>query len=193
MSFVRAAICALLAALLVLPAPVEGPGGLKIIVLQGDGATNNIKTKTATQPAVEVRDEQDKPVPGAEVVFHLPPAGPSGVFHGWMRTQTTRTNPQGQAFANGLAPNEDPGRFHIRVTAVSGKSTGTAAISQTNVRNGGSGQEAAKSRRGLWILLGVIAAAAIAGGVVAAGGDGDSSGSGTPVSITPGPVTVGGP
>src|SRR6185369_13783504 len=51
-------------------------GALKIVVLQGEGASNSIKSRTATQPAVEVRDDQDKPIAGAEVVFQLPAAGP---------------------------------------------------------------------------------------------------------------------
>jgi hypothetical protein len=43
-------------------------GGLKIVVLKGEGAVNNIKARTATPPVVEVRDVEDKPVAGAEVV-----------------------------------------------------------------------------------------------------------------------------
>jgi len=66
-------------------------------VVQGEGAENNLRTRNATQPVVEVRDDGDKPVPGAEVVFQLPPAGPGGVFNGWMRTQTARTGPEGRA------------------------------------------------------------------------------------------------
>jgi len=197
----KALVAAIMAALVAAPAPawsqqnllVEGPGNLKVSVLQGENAINSIKMKTATQPAVEVRDEQDKPVAGAEVVFQLPAAGPGGVFHGWMRTQTTRTNEQGQATASGLTPNEDEGRFNIKVTATQGKKTGSVIIAQSNARNGTPGQQAGKSRRGLWILVGVIAAAAIIGGVAAASGD-DSSGSSTnPVTISAGPVTVGGP
>src|SRR5215468_674500 len=65
------------------PQQVSGPksnlqsgGSLKITVLQGEGSTNNIRSKSATQPAVEVRDDANKPVAGAEVVFQLPAAGP---------------------------------------------------------------------------------------------------------------------
>jgi hypothetical protein len=176
---------------------VEGPGSLKIVVIQGEGALNNIKNRTATQPVVEVRDENDKPVEGAEVVFQLPAAGPGGVFHGWMRNQTARTNAQGQAAASGFTPNEEPGRFNIKVTATTGKKSGTAVIAQSNAVNGGAaGAQAGKSRKNLWIAIGVIAVAAIVGGAVAAsGGDDDAAGTTTtvPVTITPGPVTVGNP
>jgi hypothetical protein len=173
---------------------VEGPDSLKIVVIQGEGAQNSIRNRTGTAPVVEVRDENDKPVEGAEVVFQLPAAGPGGVFHGWMRNQTARTNAQGQASASGFTPNEEPGRFNIKVTATTGKKSGTAVIAQSNVQNGGAGAQARKSRKGLWIALGVIAVAAIVGGVVAAGGDDDEATTPTtPVTITPGPVTVGNP
>jgi hypothetical protein len=172
-------------------------GALKIVVVQGEGAVNNVRARTATQPVVEVRDENDKPVEGAEVVFQLPAAGPGGVFHGWMRNQTARTNAQGQAAASGFTPNEEAGRFNIKVTATTGKRTGTAVIAQSNAVNGtGSGAQAKKSRKHLWIAIGVIAAAAIVGGAVAASrgdDDGPSGATANPVTITPGPVTVGNP
>src|SRR5258708_3866192 len=91
----------------------QAPGGLKIVVVQGEGAKNNVRTRNATQPVVEVRDDSDKPVAGAEVVFQLPPAGPGGVFNGWMRTQTARTSPEGRAGAKGFAPHDEVGRFNI--------------------------------------------------------------------------------
>ena len=79
----RIPIClSLIAALSCQAQQVSGPksdlvqsGGLKIVVVQGEGAENNLRTRNATQPVVEVRDDGDKPVPGAEVVFQLPPAG----------------------------------------------------------------------------------------------------------------------
>ena len=194
---------------LLLPAPgwsqqVSGPksnlmvetGGLKIAVVQGEGAINGIRNKNATQPAVEVRDEQDKPVAGAEVVFQLRAAGPGGVFHGWMRTQTTRTNAQGRAEASGMTPNEEEGRFNIKVTATQGKKSATVIIAQSNARavSGAAGARAAKSHKALWALLGVAAVGAIAGGVAATRGGSTAAGPvSTPVTISAGPVTVGGP
>jgi hypothetical protein len=174
---------------------VQETGSLKIVVIEGEGAMNNIRSRTATQPLVEVRDENDKPVEGAEVVFQLPAAGPGGVFHGWMRNQTARTNAEGRAAASGFTPNEEPGRFNIKVTATTGTKTGTAVIAQSNTLNGVGGSQARKSRRNLWIAIGVIAAAAIVGGVVAASGDDDDSPAAAtnPITITPGPVTVGNP
>lgn len=174
-----------------LVAPQSGP--LKIVVLKGEGALNSIKGRTATQPAVEVRDEQDKPVAGAEVVFHLPAAGPGGVFNGWMRTQTARSDAQGQAMAQGFTPNDEAGRFNIKVTAAEGKRTGTAIIAQSNGIGVGTGKQA-KSRKALWIVLGLAAVGGIAGGVAATrGGSTTATPAGVPISIGAGPVTVGGP
>ena len=172
-------------------------GGLKIVVVQGDGAENNLRTRSATQPVVEVRDDGDKPVPGAEVVFQLPPAGPGGVFNGWMRTQTARTGPEGRAQTNGFAPNEEEGRFNIRVTATSGTKTSNAIIAQTNTRGTGSGGgPKAKSRKTMWTIIAIVGVAGLTGGIIAATRGGSSTADTVvtvPVTISPGPITVGGP
>jgi len=175
----------------------QAPGGLKIVVVQGEGARNNVRTRNATQPVVEVRDDSDKPVAGAEVVFQLPPAGPGGVFNGWMRTQTARTSAEGRAEANGFAPNDEVGRFNIKVTATSGTKTTSAIIAQSNTQNGeNGGGPQAKSRNNLWKILVVVGAAGLAGGIVAAtrgGGSSSTEVATIPITISPGPVSVGGP
>lgn len=174
--------------------PVVPSGQLKVVVIQGEGAINNIRAKSATQPVVEVRDENDKPVAGAEVVFQLPAAGPGGVFHGWMRTQTAKTNAEGQAGTTGLAPNDEPGRFNIKVTASAGGRTGSVVIGQSNAVRGGAGGQISGGRSGWWKVLGVVGAAAVVGGVVAATRNGKAAETPTnPVTITPGPITVGSP
>lgn len=176
--------------------PAEPPGLLKIVVIEGEGAVNNIRTRSATAPVVEVRDENDKPVAGAEVVFQLPPAGPGGVFHGWMRTQTVRSDEKGRAAASGYTPNDQPGRFNIKVTATLGNKTGSAVISQSNVyRGGGAGPGMSSGRSGWWkILVGVGTAGAVIGAVAATRGNGTTSTTTyKPITITPGPITVGSP
>ncbi len=198
------AIAVILAAALAFPAAapaqqaappasnVKPAGSLKIVVTEGEGAKNNVRAKSATAPAVEVRDEGDKPVTGAEVVFQLPATGPGGVFHGWMRTQTVKTDAQGQARTTGYVPNEEEGRFNIKVTATQGTRSATAVIAQSNVR--GSGAQAS-SRKGWVKWVALLGGAAVIGGVVAAtrGGDDGSATTTAPVMITPGPVTVSGP
>jgi hypothetical protein len=176
---------------------VQGPtGDLKIVVVQGEGALNNIRTRNAAPVIVEVRDAGDKPVAGAEVVFQLPPAGPGGVFNGWMRNQTARTSAEGRAETNGFTPNDEAGRFNLKVTATSGTKSSSVIISQTNTPNGapGTGSQA-KSKNNLWKVLLVVGAAGLAGGIVAAtrGGSSTPVTPPTPITITAGPITIGGP
>jgi hypothetical protein len=168
---------------------------LKIVVIEGEGAQNNIRSRSAVAPVVEVRDASDKPLAGVEVVFQLPPSGPSGTFHNWMRNQTVRTNAEGRAAVTGYAPNDEEGRLNIKVTATAGTKTATAIIAQSNIRGSSAGRSGSGSGR-MWKILAVVGGAAVAGGVIAATrGDNGSTpaASATPVTITPGTVTVGGP
>ena len=75
------ALALTLAALLLSPTgQAQERAGLKIVVLEGEGAFNDIKRKRARNPVVEVRDEANHPVAGAEVVFTLPETGAGGTF-----------------------------------------------------------------------------------------------------------------
>src|SRR5712692_2000933 len=107
--------------------------GLKILVIDGEGAINNIQTGAGREPVVEVRDENDKPVAGAKVTFSLPERGPGGTFFGASRNLSLTTNEQGRAAGNGFRPNLQEGRFQIQVTAAAGDQTATAVISQSNI------------------------------------------------------------
>ncbi len=195
--------CLALAAALVLSAQQapnklvdQSPKGtLKVTVIEGEGAKNNIRTRTATAPVVEVKDASDKPVSGAEVIFQLPVVGPSGAFNGWLKSQTVRTDAQGRATVTGYAPNDEDGRFNIKVTATSGSETGTVIVAQANVVGTGSNDAAGAKKKGWWKPVAIIGAVAIAGGVVAAnrGGDTPAAAAAVPVVITPGAVTVAGP
>ncbi len=170
-------------------------GALKINVLQGEGAKNNVRSRTSTAPVVEVRDEKDALVAGAEVVFQLPPIGPGGVFHGWLKNQTVRTNAEGQAAASGYTVNDEEGRFNIKVTATANNRTATAVIAQANVRGDGSSMSSGSPRR-KWVTLGIIGAGILGGGIYAASRNGGSTPAAAvtnPVVITPGAITVGGP
>jgi len=175
----------------------QAPGGLKIVVVQGEGARNNVRTRSATQPVVEVRDDSDKPVAGAEVVFQLPPAGPGGVFNGWMRNQTARSSAEGRAETNGFTPNDEAGRFNIKVTATSGTKSSSAIISQSNTANGSGGGDGKqfKSKHKLLTVVLIVGAAGLAGGIVAAtrGGSSTPPTPPTPITVGAGPITIGGP
>jgi hypothetical protein len=171
-------------------------GDIKIVVVQGEGAMNNVRTHSAVAPIVEVRDSGDKPVAGAEVVFLLPPMGPGGLFNGWMRTKTARTSADGRAEATGYATNDEEGRFNIKVTATSGMKSTSVIIAQSNTQNGGPSSGAQlKSRSNTWKVLAVLGAAGLVGGIVAAtrGGSSSTAAVTIPISISPGPVSVGGP
>jgi len=176
--------------------PAPGPKSLKIAATQGEGAKNSIKARSATQPAVEVRDENDKPVANAQVIFQLPASGPGGVFHDWMRTQTARTDERGQATASGFTPNDIEGRFNIKVTASAGEATTSVVIAQSNIERAGKDLTVAGKTR-WWkpeLILGIAAAAG--GGIYAARRDSGTTAATvatTPITITAGPISVGTP
>jgi hypothetical protein len=169
--------------------PTAPAGKLTIEVLAGENAQNDIKARTATAPKVKVLDESGSPVDGAEVVFSLPMGGPSGIFSGWVRSQTLRTDVNGEAEVSAYQPNEIEGQFALKVKATSGNNVGAAIISQANVL------PAAKKSNKKWIIIGAIAAgAAIAIAVAAASGDDDASpGQANPVTVSSGPISVGSP
>jgi len=180
--------------LLIGQAVAQEIGGLKLLVLQGDGAFNDIRRKTARDPVVEVRDDKDRIVPGAQVTFSLPEAGPSGTFVGGSRTHTATSDPNGIAAARGLRPNDVEGRFQIRVTATSAGRTAAVVISQSNTLAGGVVATGERGGALKWLLL--VAAGGAAGGIVAAtrGGKSAPATAGPPPTIlSAGTVTVGGP
>ena len=173
------------------PAAAEGgPAALKVVVLEGEGARNDIRSGTAVAPKIRLLDENGRPVPDAEVVFRLPMEGPGGAFHGWVRTQTVRTNAEGIAAASGYTPNDLEGRFNIRVTAKAGAQEASAVISQVNIRGSGA---SGRGQRKWWILAAVGAGAGAAIAAAASGNGSDGVAVTTPITITAGPVTVAGP
>jgi len=178
-------------------AVVPQGGNLKVVAVQGEGAINNIQARTATQPVVDVQDESGKPVAGAEVIFQMPAAGPGGVFNGWLRTQTVRSDAQGRAAATGMTPNDQEGRFNIKVTASLNSKSGSVVIGQSNTATGGPGVSKAKSKhRNLWITVAVLGG--VAGVLTGVALTRDSSSptvttTTNPITITPGSISVGGP
>ena len=53
----------------------QAPMKLNIVIVEGDGAINNIRQRTAREPIVQVEDENNMPVAGATVYFLLPESG----------------------------------------------------------------------------------------------------------------------
>ncbi len=182
------------------PKPLSPPAqpttdGLKIVIIKGANSTNIILRKFAEQPVVEIRDTDDKPVAGAEVIFQVPWTGPGAAFDDWLRALVVRTGPDGRAATRGLAPNNEEGQFNIKVMANYQGKSAVAVIPQTNVL-GKRNQTAASSNshKTLWITLAVLGAGAIAGGAVAANrGGGSPAAVLNPVVISSGGITVAGP
>jgi hypothetical protein len=174
------------------------PSRLTIKIIAGEGAVNNVPMRVAAQPAVEVLDENNAPVAGAEVIFHIPSNGPGGSFFGGIQTNTLVTDAKGQARASGFIPNDRIGKFAIMIRASVGSVVAEGVINQTNGGGpgGSAGTKMSSNQKKIWILVAAGAAAAIGGGVAASGGNSSSTAATAakrPVSIGAGPITVGGP
>lgn len=170
-----------------------GAPKLRIEILEGEGAINNIRQRTARDPVVKVVDENDRPVGGAVVTFTMPLRGASGTFANGARSVTILTNPQGVATATGVTPNSVAGEFAINVSASHQGQTASTTIAQTNAAVAG-----ASSAATIGIVAAIAAGAAVAVAVGLSGGD---NGGGPGPIITPPPtpqppsatVTIGSP
>lgn len=158
---------------------------LNIVVISGDGAINNIKSRTARETIVEVRDENNKPVAGASVVFLLPDSGPGVVSSNGSRMLTSVTDANGRAAARGLKPNGQSGNYNIQVRANFQQATGQLVIAQSNMIAAGA------AISGLTMTLIAIGAAVAAGTAYAVTRDSGSS-RGT-VGVNPGAPSAGAP
>lgn len=173
------------------------PEKLNIVVLEGEGAVNNIRQRTAREPIVQVEDQNRRPIAGATVVFTLPTAGPSGEFANGAKTTTILTDDQGKAAARGLKINKVSGKLLVHVNASYRGLTASTTITQFNMdvpgasKGGGSGK--------VITILAVVGAAAAGGAALALRKNGSSSTvtpaplPNVPISITPGTGTIGPP
>jgi hypothetical protein len=114
------------------PVELQAPAQLNLIIVEGDGAINNVRQRTAREPIVQVQDENRKPVAGATVLFLLPQGGPGGTFANGTRMLKVMTDGKGRAIAKGLRLNEVSGKFQIQVEASYQGATATTTISQSN-------------------------------------------------------------
>jgi hypothetical protein len=179
-----------------LPASAQNPAGLQIVIVEGEGAINNVKQRLNREPIVQVEDENHKPIAGAAIVFFLPNDGPGGTFANGSTTFTTTTNSQGQAVARGIRFNNQAGSMQIRVSASFAGQTASAIINQSNVL-GVAASGAAVGGMSLGVKL-LIIGAMVGGGIAAGVAIANRGGNPTPanpttITITPGTITVGGP
>jgi hypothetical protein len=173
---------------------------LNLVIVEGEGAINNIRQRTAREPIVEVQDDNHRPVAGVVVVFTLPNQGAGGEFSGGAHSLTVITDDQGRAVARGFRPNGVRGQYQIRVNASYNGRTGSTTINQSNVPGAGAGAAAAGAGHGKLIaILAVVGGAAAAGAAIAATRSGGNNNSSTipagpsATTITAGSTTVGAP
>jgi hypothetical protein len=188
-----AAVYVLLINLWTAPAGAQEPQPkLEIVIVEGEGAINNVKERVNREPIVQVEDENHKPIAGAAVVFFLPNNGPGGTFADGTRSLTVTTDAKGRAVARGIQYNRSSGQMQLRVTATAAGQTATATITQTNVAGAGASAGGLSTTAKILIIV-AVAAGAAAGAVVATRGGSSTSSSGIPTAINPGTPTVGAP
>lgn len=188
---VALSLCALLACgdcLVAYGQDAAPPKSLQIVILDGEGALNNIKLRTAHEPIVQVQDENHKPVAGALVLFLLPDSGPGGSFLNGAKTLQVTTDAEGKAVAHGFVTNHATGQFQIQVRAQYNGLNAQTSITQQNTQER-SAHNASQTGHPIlkWVLIGsAVAGAGIAIGIVATQG-------GQSTTITAGNPTVGPP
>jgi hypothetical protein len=96
----------LLPAILIQSSPISAqdaqpsaPGRLSIVIVEGEGAINNVRQRVAREPIVQVEDENRRPVAGAAVTFLLPNQGAGASFANGAQSLTITTDAQGRAVA----------------------------------------------------------------------------------------------
>src|SRR6202048_1195845 len=113
-------------------APLPMMRSLKVTALAGNHEANDLERALMAPLVVQVLDQNDRPVEGAEVVFRFPLNGPGATFRGGNSSQTVRTNGQGQAAAQNWMANNQVGTFEVHVTASYGNQLGETTVSMTN-------------------------------------------------------------
>ncbi len=136
---VRLLVLTLLVLLLPLPASlaqspvanvaVNAPLTLRITILEGDNALNNIRQRTAREPIVQVEDANHKPVAGVAILFTSVrgPNGAGGTFDSFTNYKTV-TNAEGKAVGRGFQPNTVTGQFTVNVEATLGTMMAAAVV-----------------------------------------------------------------
>jgi hypothetical protein len=174
---------------------------LRIIPLAGAGGMNDLERKTTAPLVVQVLDQNDRPIEGADVVFRFPLKGPSATFANDRTSRSVRSDAQGQAPALNWTANSELGSFQVHVTASFGNQIGETNITMSNVaRITEALRKKSEKQRHFWsskwfVVAVVVGATAVAAGVVLATRGGSSSTTQTPptVTVTIGSPTLGGP
>lgn len=177
------------------PAWAQEAGAIKalnIVIVEGEGAINNVRQRVAREPIAEVTDENKKPVAGALVTFMLPGNGPGGVFANGSNTLTVTTDNAGRAVARGLRINNQQGPFQVRVSASHQGLTSSTSFTMTNAAVAAAAAGIGLAAK-LWITLAVAGAAAAGAAVYVNQRDSSNGAIPASIGITPGTPTVGPP
>jgi len=169
--------------------PTAPPTQLNIVIVEGEGAVNNLRQRVVREPIVRVEDQNHKPVAGAVVFFLLPGDGSGGAFADGAKQLTVISDSNGQAAARGMKPGVKAGQYQIRVTASVGTVTASATISQAFVAGAAAGGAGIS---GKWIAILAVAGGVAAGVAIALTRGGGSTAS-TATALSPGSATVGAP
>ena len=115
------------------PLQARAADSLKVIVIDGDEAANIVAERLAAEPVIEVRDKDDRKVPGAVVRFVIRKTRDQllASFGNGQAEVRTLTDYSGRASVNAVSPVE-PGSFQIDVEVSYRGQTGKAVIRQTN-------------------------------------------------------------
>jgi hypothetical protein len=165
-------------------APV--PSRLFIQVLEGEGALNDVRSRTTREPIVQVQDENHKPIAGVVIIFTTPSSGASATFSSGLTSLQTVTDAEGKAIAAGFKPNGISGSYQIRVQANWNQLTTTSVINQTNTKQSSTSTQTVHAARAfplkaVLIVAAVAAAAGVTAGILATrGGSGPTISAGTP-------------
>ncbi len=173
----------------------EFPARIDLVVVEGEGVTNNVRQRVTHGPVVRVEDDDHRPVAGAAVVFALPVSGTTGEFPDGTKILTVLTDKTGLATAHGFKANDIPGKLQIYVTASFHGLRARTLINQFVEAQAGAKVQrpdlpsAKSSNKWKWILLGVVAAGGAGAGVYF----GRHSTASSPISISTGTVVFGSP
>ena len=181
-------LCSLLA---VPPRPLRAapdePTELNLVIVEGEGAVNNLRQRVVREPIVRVEDQNHKPVAGALVSFLLPGNGAGGTFANGAKLLTVTTDANGQAVAHGIKANNISGQYKIQVTASVGKLTATGAINVTNAAAAGGAAGMSGTTK---LIIGLAIAGAVATGLAVGLTRGGGSSSSTATALSPGGAIV---
>jgi hypothetical protein len=176
---------------------------LKLLVISGTGAVNDLRTNTTVPTVVELRDDRDQPVLRGAVTFILPEAGPGGRFADGSRSLFVLTDRRGRATLTGFIPNQVEGPFQIAVEATASGNSVRALVRQYNNSFPAysaprtANPTAATARRGSGtgskILLTLFLGVAVAAGSIVALKNGGNGKIPPTTTVSIGGVTVGGP